>query len=242
MHAIGYPDAANVVSWALSAMLIWFAWRVIRTNTASVVWSAFWVAGLCVGIYPVVWHVTGGAHAMGDLAMAAAIVAFADRDRLLTAITTTGICGDGVDLARVGGDFEGKFGAGMHRPPLSICLARAAFCASANRSAHRAGVHDSLAHSLLPDPVMDVGTFGLAVRSCASRRLGIFDLSPELDTGDVSGDATGQPVVPLRDRLLYGPQLLSALPGLVSSALFGGRICPGLRAQLWDSCSGCSPP
>ena len=87
MHAIGYPDAANVVSWTLSAALIWFAWRAIRSNGAPAVWSAFWVTSLCVGMYPVVWHVTGGAHAVGDLAMAAAIVAFADRDRLLTAIT-----------------------------------------------------------------------------------------------------------------------------------------------------------
>jgi hypothetical protein len=86
IHAIGYPDATNVVSWGVSVLLIWFAWRVISTNTASAVWSSFWVAGLSVGMYPVVWHVTGGAHAVGDLAMAAAIVAFAERDRLLTAI------------------------------------------------------------------------------------------------------------------------------------------------------------
>jgi hypothetical protein len=89
MHAIGYPDAANVVSWTLSAMLVWFAWRVIVTNTRSPLWSAFWAAALCVGMYPVVWHVTGGAHAMGDLAMAAAIVAFASSDRLFKALTPT---------------------------------------------------------------------------------------------------------------------------------------------------------
>lgn len=86
LHAIGYPDAANVVSWTIGAMLIWFAWRTILTSTASPLWSVFWAVGLCVGIYPVRWHVTGGAHAMGDLAMAAAIVAFADRDRLLAQI------------------------------------------------------------------------------------------------------------------------------------------------------------
>jgi hypothetical protein len=37
-------------------------------------------------MYPVVWHVTGGAHAMGDLAMAAAIVAFFSREQLLSAV------------------------------------------------------------------------------------------------------------------------------------------------------------
>ena len=87
LHALGYPDAANVVSWGLSVMLIWFAWRVISINSISVGWTAFWVASLCIGIYPVVWHTTAGANAMGDLAMAAAIVAFAERNRLLTAIT-----------------------------------------------------------------------------------------------------------------------------------------------------------
>ena len=86
MHAIGYPDAANVVSWALGAMLVWFAWQTISSNGGSAAWSTFWAASLCVGMYPVVWHVTAGAHAMGDLAMAAAVVAFSERDRLLRAI------------------------------------------------------------------------------------------------------------------------------------------------------------
>jgi hypothetical protein len=82
-HAMGYPDAANVVSWALSITLLWFAWCVIRANAKPAAWAALWMGSLCVGIYPVVWNVTGGAHAMGDLAMAAAIVAFCSRERLL---------------------------------------------------------------------------------------------------------------------------------------------------------------
>jgi hypothetical protein len=87
-HAIGHPDAPNVVSWGLSATLLWFAWHVIRANGNGVLWTAFSVAGLCVGLYPVVWHVTGGAHAMGDLALAAAVVAFCFRDRLLVWMTS----------------------------------------------------------------------------------------------------------------------------------------------------------
>jgi hypothetical protein len=86
-HAIGYPDAINVVSWALSATLLWFAWRIMRENANTVPWSAFCVATLCVGIYPVVWHVTGSAHAMGDLALAAAVVAFCFRERLLVSLS-----------------------------------------------------------------------------------------------------------------------------------------------------------
>ena len=85
-HAIGFPDAMNVVSWALSVTLLWFAWQIIRANANTLTWTAFCVASLCVGIYPAVWHVTGGAHAMGDLAMAAAIVAFCLRERLLAAL------------------------------------------------------------------------------------------------------------------------------------------------------------
>ena len=88
-HAIGYPDATNVVSWALSATLLWFAWKVIRANANTVPWTAFCVASLCVGMYPAIWHVTGGAHAMGDLALAAAIVAFSFRERLLAALPAT---------------------------------------------------------------------------------------------------------------------------------------------------------
>jgi hypothetical protein len=85
-HAMGFPDATNVVSWALSATLLCFAWQIIRSNASTLTWTAICVASLCVGIYPVVWHVTGGAHAMGDLAMAAAVVAFCLRDRLLMAL------------------------------------------------------------------------------------------------------------------------------------------------------------
>jgi hypothetical protein len=88
-HAIGYPDATNVVSWALSATLLWFAWKVIRANANTAPWTAFCVASLGVGLYTAVWHVTGGAHAMGDLALAAAIVAFSLRERLLPALPAT---------------------------------------------------------------------------------------------------------------------------------------------------------
>ena len=85
-HAMGFPDATNVVSWALSATLLWFAWRIIRANANTLTWTAICVASLCVGIYPAVWQVTGGAHAMGDLAMTAAMVAFCLRERLFAAL------------------------------------------------------------------------------------------------------------------------------------------------------------
>jgi hypothetical protein len=86
-HAIGYPDAANAVSWGINITLLWFAWRVIRVQGKPISWCAVFVGGLCVGIYPAVWQVTGGAHAMGDLAMAAALIAFCTQESLLTSLS-----------------------------------------------------------------------------------------------------------------------------------------------------------
>lgn len=85
-HAIGYPDAANVVSWWIGLTFCWFVWCTIRGEGHPPYWSALWVASICVGMYPVVWLVTGGAHAMGDLAIIAAIVAIAERDRSLKSV------------------------------------------------------------------------------------------------------------------------------------------------------------
>jgi hypothetical protein len=83
LHALGYPDAPNVVSWAISATLVWFTKCIIRGNLNTSLWSSFWICGLCVGLYPAIWHVTGGAHAMGDLAVTAAVSAFFSRENLL---------------------------------------------------------------------------------------------------------------------------------------------------------------
>jgi hypothetical protein len=87
VHAIGYPDAMNVVSWALSALLLWFAWQLINENACFPHWTAIWVGSLIVGLYTSVWHVTGGAHAFGDLAICAAVGLFCKRESLLKVIT-----------------------------------------------------------------------------------------------------------------------------------------------------------
>src|SRR5262249_30559263 len=92
-HAIGYPDAANVVSWGISATLVWFAWRIVRARRKSVAWSALCIASLCVGIYPAVWQVTAGPHAMGDLAMAVAIVAICCREQVLVTLSPVAYSG-----------------------------------------------------------------------------------------------------------------------------------------------------
>jgi hypothetical protein len=87
VYAIGYPDAMNVVSWALSALLLWFAWQLINGNACFPHWTAIWVGSLIVGLYTPVWHVTGGAHALGDLAFCAAVALFCKRESLLKVMT-----------------------------------------------------------------------------------------------------------------------------------------------------------
>lgn len=83
LHALGFPDAANVVSWALSLTLVWFGWYLVNERGQVKAWAYVWVVSMVIGIYPVVYHVTGGSHAMGDLATAASIVAFSIREDLL---------------------------------------------------------------------------------------------------------------------------------------------------------------
>lgn len=87
LHAMGYPDAANVVSWSLAGTLLWLAWRLMRANERSTAWAMLWLGSICVGMYAAVWDVTGGAHAMGDLAMASAVVAFCVRERQLAGLS-----------------------------------------------------------------------------------------------------------------------------------------------------------
>jgi hypothetical protein len=72
-HASGAPDAGNALSWgysvALSLFMIGFLMDATRNRQLSLLCGA-----LCgVGIYATVWHTTGGAHALGDLAMVVAL-------------------------------------------------------------------------------------------------------------------------------------------------------------------------
>ncbi|MDI1286302.1 MAG: hypothetical protein PSV46_18090 [Reyranella sp.] len=85
LHVLGYPDAPNVVSWMLSLTLVWFGWTILRQRGIANPVAYCLVAALLVGAYPMVFHVTGGSHAFGDLSLAAAVVALALADRLLAA-------------------------------------------------------------------------------------------------------------------------------------------------------------
>jgi hypothetical protein len=85
LHALGYPDAPNVVSWMLSLMLVWLGWGLLRQRGIAAPIAYCLVAALLVGAYPMVFHVTGGSHAFGDLSLATAVVALVVADRLLIA-------------------------------------------------------------------------------------------------------------------------------------------------------------
>jgi hypothetical protein len=84
LHALGYPDAPNIVSWMLSLTLVWFGWTVLRQRGITDPLAYCLVAALLVGAYPMVFHVTGGSHAFGDLSLATAVVALVLSDKLLS--------------------------------------------------------------------------------------------------------------------------------------------------------------
>lgn len=71
-HACGIPEAGNVLSWGLSAALIVLIIGSVAELSGER--QAGWLFGgvAAVGIYTAVWHVTSGAHALGDLATATA--------------------------------------------------------------------------------------------------------------------------------------------------------------------------
>ncbi len=73
-HAVGFPEAGNVVSWGLGAALVLLIAGVASDLTGST--SAGWMTGAisAVGLYPTVWHVTSGPHALGDLATVTAFL------------------------------------------------------------------------------------------------------------------------------------------------------------------------
>lgn len=85
LHALGFPDAPNIVSWLLSLMLVWSGWKLLRQRGVTTAASYCLVAAIPAGAYPIVFHVTGGSHALGDLSLATAIVALATADAFLAA-------------------------------------------------------------------------------------------------------------------------------------------------------------
>jgi hypothetical protein len=86
LHALGCPWAASVVSWSMGVVLVWFAWTLIRQRSGESAWAWLWLTSLVAGYYSVVYWATGGPHATGDLATAAAVVAVLDQQALIDRI------------------------------------------------------------------------------------------------------------------------------------------------------------
>ncbi|HEY4839559.1 MAG TPA: hypothetical protein VIH72_13175 [Candidatus Acidoferrales bacterium] len=74
-HASGAPDAGNALSWGYSVALLLFMMGFLMDATKNRHLSVLCVALCGVGIYATVWHTTGGAHALGDLATVVALAA-----------------------------------------------------------------------------------------------------------------------------------------------------------------------
>ena len=85
LQVLGLPDAFNVVSWALGLSLVWFGWRLLREQGTTAPMPYVIVVAVAVGAYPLVFHVTAGSHALGDLALAATVVGLARAARLVAA-------------------------------------------------------------------------------------------------------------------------------------------------------------
>jgi len=72
-HASGAPDAGNVLSWGYSVALLLFVIGFLTDATKQRRLSLLCGSLCAVGIYATVWHTTGGAHALGDLATVVAL-------------------------------------------------------------------------------------------------------------------------------------------------------------------------
>ena len=70
LHALGWPDAADVSSYGYWLVFLWFARRVLAEAEVDPPWAWLVVAAIGTGMYPVEWYGSGGAHAFGDSAAA----------------------------------------------------------------------------------------------------------------------------------------------------------------------------
>jgi hypothetical protein len=98
-HAMGVPDAGNVLSAALSLTLLRFAWRFVLVESGSRARAAACTAALAVGLYPLVWHSASGGQAFGDLSLVLAVALLfrsarlsIDGDRLDGLIAISWLC------------------------------------------------------------------------------------------------------------------------------------------------------
>lgn len=74
-HATHTPDAGNILSLGLGMVLWLLIYGVVTEETGSAEVGLLAALAGAVGLYPAVWYVTAGAHALGDLATFTAVAA-----------------------------------------------------------------------------------------------------------------------------------------------------------------------
>ena len=73
LHGIGQPDAPNMVSYLVNALMVWSAYVFLRKYYSQSI--SFLIISIFIGgLYALVFRVTGSASAFGDLAIFAAIL------------------------------------------------------------------------------------------------------------------------------------------------------------------------
>jgi hypothetical protein len=74
-HATNTPDAGNILSLGFGIALWILMYGVVTEETGRAEWGLFASLVCAIGIYPAAMYVTAGPHALGDLAMFAAVAA-----------------------------------------------------------------------------------------------------------------------------------------------------------------------
>ena len=66
-HAMEMPDAGNILSLGFALCLWFLIYRVAAEETGRAEMGLFAAVAAAIGLYPAVWYVTAGPHALGDL-------------------------------------------------------------------------------------------------------------------------------------------------------------------------------
>lgn len=85
-HAWGVMDGGNVLSLGFGLALLLMLYGTVTEASGRPELGLVAASAGAVGLYPAVWHVTSGAHALGDLATFSAIAALLFPGKLLAAV------------------------------------------------------------------------------------------------------------------------------------------------------------
>ena len=74
-YAMGFVHLGNILSWLFSILMIWAVTTLVWEASRSTRWTVLIVSSITIGMYPMVWHVTSGAHALGDISVIFTLIA-----------------------------------------------------------------------------------------------------------------------------------------------------------------------